>query len=515
MSFWDFLKPKEKLDEAEKSFKKKGSYKSPKYLKSTAGEGYDEVALSSVNSLTSFNLFHDRYISESIKTEKERLSNYRNMSTMPEIADIIEDAVSESVQEDSHGNVIKLDIIDEEINKNKNIVKILEDEFDDLFFNKMDINKSISDLFRTYFIDGKVYFERIINTSRKSEGIIDIKKLPSETMDFIYNKNNGQILAYFQYVNGKPDNRMHNSIEEAEADPDVVVFYPEQMSYIDYGIYGGDKKSVFGFLEKARTPFNQLKLLETSVIIYRIIRAPERLVFKIDTGQMPRDKAMKFVENLKEKFTQKVTYDPDSGQMGNTPNITSILENFFIPQSADGRGSSIETIGGNPAGFSELDDIYYFARKLYKALKYPMSRVESKEMKDTGNNLFGGNSVGEISRDEIKWARFLETQQNKFCLDLEKLFLLHLDFKGLKSEYEIDKSKINVTMTPPSLYKQQMEQNFLETQFSNYNNLCNNEEFSKSFLQKKFLGWSDEEIRENAEGFELDKKLKITKSEEY
>jgi len=192
--------------------------------------------------------------------------------------------------------------------------------------------------------------------------------------------------------------------------------------------------------------------------------------------------------------------------MSNNPEIFSLLENYFLPQSGDGRGSQVDSIGGNAAGFAELDDIYYFGRKLYRALKYPMSRVTASQERQESNVIFGGTTFGEIQRDEVKWSKFLERNQTRICNDLLKLFLLHLEFQGLKKEYELDKSKLAIVMTPPNNYKDQLNQQILQARMNNYSSLSNNSEFSKTFLMKEFLKWDDEMIKMNSEGFDDDKK---------
>jgi len=216
---------------------------------------------------------------------------------------------------------------------------------------------------------------------------------------------------------------------------------------------------------------------------------------------------MKYVEKIKQKFTKKQTYDSQTGKLTHDPEVFSILENFFLPQSADGRGSQVDSVGGNPSGFAELDDLYYFQRKMYKALKYPMSRVSSLQDRTEGDILFGSGQMGEITRDEIKWAKFLERQQTRFCWELLNMFLVHLDLKGLKKQYGLDEDKLRMTMTSPNQYRDHMRQGLLETSFNNYNSLSNNEEFSKYYLQKKFLKWTDDDIQANAEGFKKDKEL--------
>lgn len=516
--WWDKLTGNEednRMDEAIKAFEEKPKPKLRDTL-ATRGEGWEDVVdIPGVGrtGLQSFNMFYNSLINRQFDNEIQRIWEYRSMAAQAEVADVIEDATNESTQEDDDGNVFHLDIIDRELQKNENIVRNLRQEFKDLFVENIDMPHEVWDLFHTYMVDGRVYYERIIDTRRKNQGIVKIKKLPTETMDYIYDPLSGEILLYFQYLKPKPQKPV--TIEEAfkRHGNDLIVFEPNQIGYINYGIYGRTKYNILGYLEKARVPFNQLKLLETSVIIYRIVRSPERFVFRIDTGNMPRDKALKYVEKIKQKMSKKQTYDPRSGTLTNEPEILSILENFYLPQSADGRGSQIESVGGFSPGFTELDDIYYFARKLYRALKYPSSRVTAGQERREADIQFGGGQTGEISRDEIKWAKFLERQQNKFCDDFTDLFLLHLEFKGLKKQYDLDSKKIKVAMNPPSRYKEQMDQNFLESRFNNYQALADREEMSKYYLMKKYLKWDDDEIQANVEGKDKDKKYGFSADE--
>lgn len=483
----------------------------PKKVKddrSKRGEGIEDYsAISGYGSygVSSFNQFYNRHINMVFESEKAKILAYRNMAMMPEIGDVIEDAVIEATQETETGEIFDLQINNSELKaKEAACVEIIK-EFDKLFYQKLNIKQTIWDMFYTYMVDGRCYFEYLIDTNHRAKGICGIKKLPTETMDYEYDINNGSILAYYQYLTAKP--KRPTSIDEANSDPNTIVFYPEQIGFVHNGIYGENRRQIIGYLEKAKQPYNQVRLLETSVVIYRIIRAPERYVFKIDTGNMPKDKAMKYVEKIKNKMMKKQSYDTQTGELMHEPEVFSMLENFFLPQSADGRGSDIDSIGGNPSGFAELDDLYYFQKKLYRSLKYPISRVNSMQDGTDKDNAFGATSVGEITRDEIKWARFLERQQNRFCNVFLDMFMKHLDFIGLKQKYNLEPDMFNLIMTSPNQYKDNMKQKLLETRFSNYNTLAGNPEFSKTFLMKRYLGWDEQDITDNKDGFAKDKKF--------
>jgi hypothetical protein len=495
-----------RIDEQIEALKPKKQRDTTKIARS--GEGFEDIdfILNGQYNALGFNSFYRTYINQTFQNELERLKYYRDMSQYPEIADVLEDAAMESTQEDYEGNIVKLNIIDEELNSNKNVAKNIQKEFDELFYRKIKIKYHMWDLMYHYFVDGKIYFEHVINKNRPKEGILDIKRLPSETMDFEFDPITGKITAYYQYLSLKPRQKPP-TIEDAKKDPNIIVFYPDQISLVHYGYQGATKREFLGYLEKVKQPYNNLKLLETSVVIYRMIRSPERFVFSIDTGSMPKDKAMKYVEKIKQKFTKKQTYDSNTGNLTNQPEVFSILENFFLPQSADGRGSQVNSIGGNPSGFAELDDLYYFQRKMYKALKYPMSRVSSLQDRSEGDILFGTGQMGEITRDEIKWAKFLERQQTRFCWELLNMFLIHLRLKGLTKQYDIDEDKLRITMTSPNQYRDHMKQGLLETSFNNYNQLSNNEEFSKYYLMKHYLKMTENQIQANSDGFKRDKEM--------
>lgn len=493
-----------KIDEELKQFKNVGSETTRK--ESEYGEGYENPLMSA--GLIS-NQFYDRYLYQKLDTKVKKLEEYRRIASNTEIADVIEDAVIESTMPDSEDKIFKLCFRDEKLEKNKNAYKNIVNEFNELVYNRLRLNTKVQNYFEDYFIDGELYLENVIDTNNTKRGILYWKKLPTETMDFVYNYDSGQVEAFLQYLRGGITNVHIKSVEDLKNNNDVIVFNTAQIAYMNYGKFSPvDRTKIYGYLEKARKPFNQLNMLETSVIIYRLVRAPERFVFNIDVGNMPRDKAMQFVEKMKQKLSTKESFDPETGLLKKAVNVMSISENFFLPTSSSGRSSSVTTVGGNPSGFAELDDIYYFQKKLYKALKYPITRVQNTKENRSGDSLFGGSSnFGEIPRDEVKWSVFLETQQDKFCRMLLKTFLIHLEFKGFAKQYGLDEYSLSITMNCPNSYKDQIEQKSLETKFNNYNMLVNNSEFSKSFLMKRYLGMDDDALKANAEGFAIDKQL--------
>jgi hypothetical protein len=388
------------VNEELKQFKNIGTEKDKK--ESEFGEGFENPIFAAAGLIT--NQFYDKYLYQKLDTKLKKIEEYRRIAANAEISDVIEDAVIESTMPNDSDEIFKLVFRDEKLEKNKNANKNIMNEFNELIYNRLRLNTKIQNYMEDYFIDGELYLENVIDVNNSKRGILYWKKLPTETMDFIYNYEKSMVEGYIQHLKMGTSNSLIRSIEDARNNKDIIVFNKSQISYMNYGKFSPvDRTKVFGYLEKARKPFNQLNMLETSVIIYRLVRAPERFVFNIDVGNMPRDKAMQFVEKMKQKLSTKESFDPETGLLKKATNVMSISENFFLPTSSSGRASSVSTVGGNPSGFAELGDIYYFQKKLYKALKYPITRVQNTQDNRSGDNLFGGGSnFGEIPRDEIK-----------------------------------------------------------------------------------------------------------------
>lgn len=526
MALFDFLKtkqeiPKDQLNEALKPFEDRLSKSAMlKIARKRSGEGIEDFsqmgsafgAFGVETNFSNLNNFYKKFIDTAVKDAQERIIQYRNIAQYPEIAEVIEDIINESTQVDNSGRILQLTISDPELAANSNMSKTIVTEFYDLFYHRIQIQKKIDQLLYNYYVDSKVFWENIIDVGNPRKGIINIKPLATETMDYSWNPFTGKMNFFVQYT--KPNGRMPVTFEEALASPDsCIAFHPKQITFLDYGFYGiGGKKDVIGYLEKVKQPFNQLKLIESSVVIYRLIRAPERLVFKIDTGNMPLDRAMRFVESMKRSLQQKVMYDPNTGQISNQPNVVSVLDNFFLPSSSSGRGSSVESVGGNPSGFAELDDLHYFQKKLYRALKYPMSRVEHI-FEQQAKEIRVADSSGEIVRDETKWGRFLKKHQDKFSEAFLDVFMLHLEFKGLKKEFGIKRDMLQVSMTVPNDFIGSMKQVEFDRRWSNYDK-SDKPEFSKYWRMKRILKLTDEEIQENVDMLKKDRELGLTPDEQ-
>ena len=300
-----------------------------------------------------------------------------------------------------------------------------------MFFKNLDINTLLGKILYTYYVDGEVFCERINNKGKPSNGLLKLNILPTETMDVFYNKETQKIEAYFQYLENEP--KKPATIEEALEDNKIIVFYPAQISYVNYSRTG---RATIGYLEKAKQPFNQLKLLETSVIIYRLVRSPERLVFRIDTGSMPRDKAMKFVEKIKQRLSQKISYDTTTGNLDNQPDVISMLDNFFLPQCLSLR-TKISCLDGTEKTLSQMIDDFN------NGIKNEVLSVDQL----TGKIIHGEVEWAGITRKNAELIRvyfdnneFIDvTPDHKFCVwkDETKTTVIEVEAQNLTEEMEL------------------------------------------------------------------------------
>lgn len=401
-----FVTPQQ-LNEAIDAFKGKGDDSlSDKEWKRLSGEGIEDVNLLQMwgmQGLMGYNSFFNSYINRAYESEVSRIMEYRNMAAYPEIGDVIEDAANEACQPDENLNLIKLNITSEKIKENDNIRKIITREFDKLFFERIDINDNLWEWFRNFLVDGRFFYERIVDRNNTKKGIINVKKLPAETIDYEVNPITGKITVYYQYLvqnMKRPINRMEaEKFSSPGKDQKMVIFNPEQIGFINYGLYGRTLYEIYGYLEKAKVPYNQLKLLETSCIIYRLVRSPQRLVFKIDTGSMPRDKAMKYVERVKQKFIKKQTYDPRTGALTMEPEVLSLLENYYIPTCLRISNTYINLLDGRNLSLQEIINEYNEGKKNY---------VYSVDQK-----------TGKIFPGEIEWAGITRKNTNVVRVHLD------------------------------------------------------------------------------------------------
>lgn len=424
------------------------------------------------------------FVYRSEPNKKAALGVRRSMSMFPEISFALGEIEDEAINFDNEGNFIELVIKNERLLQNENIAKNIMKEWhyiiDDLMHSKMQINE----WFNEYMVDGEIYFEKVVDpTNAKERGIVRIKRLRPEYTYPIWEE--------------VESDRIHQFVHKT--DSNILVMPPEMIAYANSGLYAyPDRytKEVRSYLDNSTVDYRKLKQLEDALVIYRLVRAPERRVFKIEVGKLSKAKAEQYVQALMRKYRQRKVYDPSTGEASQLVETMAMIEDFWLP-SQDGRGSSVETLPGGE-NLGQIEDVMYFLRKLYRALRIPMSRMEQ----DTGFSL---GDTSDITREEVRFNKMVQKFVIRFSQVFLDIFISHLRLKGFADEYGISESDFTVKLYSNNLFEDFLETSILTQRAENFERFIqyatgdedSDPLFSKKWLMKKFLRFSADDVLEN------------------
>jgi hypothetical protein len=424
-----------------------------------------------------------------------RLRDYRVMAAFAEVSDALDEICDEFLCEDEMGNIINLNFRDV-FDYDPLVIKQLHEEFKK-FINIFELKEKGWEYLRYLLIDGELYFENIIHKDYPESGILGAINIPTHIIDPVYdNYQNMSIKAFLL-------RKLKHHKDEREAptamvkDKDFIPLDRNQITYINSGTWNEDKTFRVPFIENARRAYRQLTLIEDSIISYRLVRAPERLVFNVDVGNMSPPKAESYMRKLMQNYWSKKTFNLDENQRVNTFNPQSILDAFWFPKREGSNGTSVDSLPGGQ-NLGELQDLVYFVKKLYKALKVPTNRAELESSYQADAN---------VLREELKFANFIVRLQAKFAKGLKESFVTHLKLKNLWKNFELRENAFDLTFTPPRNYYELRKQQILDLKLNNFNSITQNESISKGYAQKIFLGWNDEQVKANREWLRKDASL--------
>ena len=366
------------------------------------------------------------------KTEQDLIRRYREIALHPECDMAIEDIVNEAITSNENKQSVK--VITDELKYSSAIKHRIEQEFSEVL-RLLQFNTRGHDLFRRWYVDGRIFFQKVIDAENTKNGIVELKYLDPRKVKKIREvrkrRPEGMVsptniniadetVEYFVYnergIQGAA------AIQGIKIAVDTIAFCPSGM--IDQNKNG----LILSYLHKAIKPVNQLRMIEDAAVIYRIARAPERRIFKIDVGNLPKAKAESYLRDVMARYRNKLVYDASTGEIRDDRNYMSMLEDFWLPSREGGRGTDITTLPGG-ANLGEIADIEYFRAKLYRSLNVPVSRLEASQ----GFNL---GRASEISRDELKFTKFVGRLRKKFTELFNDLLRTQLIIKGVISETE-------------------------------------------------------------------------------
>lgn len=433
------------------------------------------------------------YMYANIDVDKDkRIRDYRVMGSHSEVADALDEICDDCIVEDDNGNIINLNF-DDNRDFSPNERETLFTEFDK-FIENYELDEKGWEYFRSILVDGEVFFEHVVHEDHKDAGILGIMNVPTELMDPVYDNVQNTIVK--GYILKKPVlNPQTGALDKFE----FIPFDKNQMTYIHSGIWNQDKSLRLPFIENCRRAYRQLLLMEDAIIIYRLVRAPERLVFNVDVGNMAPPKAEAYLRKLIQNYWSRKTYDASQSGDGKSQvfNPQSMLDSFWFAKRQGSEGTQVNNLEGG-ANLGELDDLLYFMKKLYKSLKVPVNRLNPESQLE---------DPSQVLREELKFARFIIRLQQNFAQGLTAGFITHLKLRGIWEELDLRERDFKLVFNPPRNYHELRQQQIFELQYNNFSQMTQNEGISNIFAQKKYLKWNDNEVKANREFLRKDKEL--------
>ena len=469
----------------------------PKYkvFQDTGSKRTEALSRQSISSNTDFNSIDPagivgldnnftQYMYANIQHDKiTRLRDYRVMAAFSEVADAIDEICDEAINKDKNGKVVYLRTPDVDLEIDDQ--ETLEKEFQK-YINYFDLQNRGWDYFRSLLTDGEVYFEHIVHKQYEEEGILGVVTIPTEFIDPIFGNVQNMMVKGFLLRKPVFDKTNPSKILDYE----LVPLDKNQVTYINSGIWNENKTIRLPFIENARRAYRQLSLIEDAIVIYRLARAPERLVFNVDVGNMPPPKAEAYLKKLMNQYWSSKTYDNTQGSSAVKKfNPQSILDNFWFAKRAGSEGTKIDRLAGGE-NLGKLEDLEYFLKKLYKSLKVPVSRLNSDDgYKDDMN----------ILREELKFAKFIVRMQQQFSEGLKNGFITHLKLRQIWNKLDLKENNIDIEFNVPVNFFEMREAQKQELKTTSFNNITQSDAVSKTYALKKYMGWSDIEVLANRE----------------
>jgi len=428
--------------------------------------------------------------------EAELIKKYRDISMMADVDSAIEDIVNDSISNMDNEKPLGLNL--ENLKMSATIKKAIQVEFDNIV-SLMDFNDKAQDYFRRWYVDGRIYFHKVIDTAKPKEGIKDIRYIDPRKIKKVRKVNkekdkNGVALItnideHFIF-DDKGLATKSGQYKAGNAQDKAIKISKDAITYCTSGLMDMDKLIPVSYVHKAIRPANQLRMMENAVVIYRITRAPERRIFYIDVGNLPTGKAEQYLKDIMERYRNKLVYDAGTGEIRDDKKFMSMLEDFWLPRKEGGRGTEIQTLPGGQ-NLGQIEDVEYFQRKLYQALNVPLSRLEQQ----AGLN-FGRSA--EITRDELKFTKFISKLRRRFSGVFHDLLKTQLVLKGVIAESEWDDIKDDLMYDYASdvYYTESKEQEILRSRIEVLNGVAPfmGQLYSKRYVQTKILRLTDEEI---------------------
>ena len=451
--------------------------------------------------------FYGQYvdIEGAYRDEHELIKRYREMALHPEADGAIEDVVNEAIVSDLYDSPVEVELSN--LNASESIKKKIREEFRYLK-ELMDFDKKSHEIFRNWYIDGRLYYLKVIDSKNPQEGIQDLRYIDPMKLKYIRQekKANGRDDPYVR-INNKSDDVPNPKFDEyyiytmkpnyptgmvAQAGKGSVKIAKDSITYCTSGLVDRNKNRVLSYLHKAIKALNQLRMIEDSLVIYRLSRAPERRIFYIDVGNLPKIKAEQYLREVMNRYRNKLVYNAQTGEVRDDRKFMSMMEDFWLPRREGGRGTEITTLPGGQ-NLGELADIEYFQKKLYRALGIPESRIAAE----------GGFNLGrssEILRDELKFAKFVGRLRKRFAAMFNDMLKTQLILKNIVTpeDWKQMEDHIQYDFLYDNQFAELKETEMIQGRLGNLAQIepYIGKYYSTEFVRKRILRQTDQEIEE-------------------
>jgi len=453
--------------------------------------------------------FYGQYvdIEGAYRSEHELIKRYREMALHPECDGAIEDVVNEAIVSDLYDSPVEVELSN--LNASETIKKKIREEFRYLK-ELMDFDKKSHEIFRNWYIDGRLFYLKVIDTKNPQDGIKDLRYIDPMKLKYVRveKKTNGvgNNLNNVR-INQKDDTVPNPQFDEyyiytmkpnyptgmiAQAGKGSTKIAKDSITYCTSGLVDRNKNRVLSYLHKAIKALNQLRMIEDSLVIYRLSRAPERRIFYIDVGNLPKIKAEQYLKEVMSRYRNKLVYDASTGEVRDDKKFMSMMEDFWLPRREGGRGTEITTLPGGQ-NLGELTDIEYFQKKLYRALGVPESRIGA----DSGFNL--GRS-SEILRDELQFSKFVGRLRKRFAHMFNDMLKTQLILKNIVTpeDWETMEDHIQYDFLYDNQFAELKESELIQNRLGNLAQIepYIGKYYSTEFIRKRILRQTDQEIEE-------------------
>ena len=424
------------------------------------------------------------------KDNHQLIMKYRGISTHPEVDAAIEDIINESVSAQEQEQPVS--IVLDKVEVSDQIKKGITEEFDNVIA-MLDFTNNGHDMFKRWYVDGRLYHHLVVNESNIKAGIQEIRPIDSAKIrkvkqikkkkDPITGANLVESIDEYYIYQEKPGSQTSG-----------IKLSNDSVSYVTSGLLDASRKKVVSHLHKAVKPINQLRMMEDSLVIYRLARAPERRIFYIDVGNLPRGKSEQYMKDIMSRYRNKLVYDADTGQIRDDRKHMSMLEDFWLPRREGGRGTEISTLPGGE-NLGQIDDIIYFQKRLYRSLNVPINRLEQESQFSLGRS-------SEISRDELKFQKFIDRLRARFAHLFMGILKTQLILKGIVTEQDWKdmKEDILIDFMRDNHFTELKETEILRERIQTLDQMSNyiGEYFTKEWVMKNVLMFSDDDIEQLA-----------------